>query len=259
MSKMLVLFSTCILLMSMSLIFMPVSHAQGLSSKQATLYQQNPKDTNTQASGKLNNSKETKANDTATLFANSKVNQYIIDNHLEHSPVVKDPRMDTLPKLEYKNGTYMGVVIHEVGEDNRPLQVWVDRMYETYTRAFVHAFVDNNEIHLTAPAEYYVWGAGPKANPYFYQIELVRMYNFEDFAKSVNNQAWLAAYMLKQNGITPTLADDNAGKGSVISHNAVGKYWGGTDHVDPIEYYGRWGYDMHQMFDLIKYYYDNMA
>ena len=51
----------------------------------------------------------------------------------------------------------MGVVIHEVGEDNRPLQVWVDRMYETYTRAFVHAFVDNNEIHLTAPAEYYVW------------------------------------------------------------------------------------------------------
>ena len=55
-------------------------------------------------------------------------------------------------------------------------------------------------------------GAGPKANPYFYQIELVRMYNFEDFAKSVNNQAWLAAFMLKQNGITPTLADTNEGK-----------------------------------------------
>ena len=46
------------------------------------------------------------------------------------------------------------------------------------------------------------------------------MYNFEDFAKSVNNQAWLAAFMLKQNGITPTLADTNEGKGSVISHNA---------------------------------------
>ena len=41
-------------------------------------------------------------------------------------------------------------------------------------------------------------GAGAKANPYFYQIELVRQYTFEDFAKSVNNQAWLAAYMLKQ-------------------------------------------------------------
>ena len=51
------------------------------------------------------------------------------------------------------------------------------------------------------------------------------MYNFEDFAKSVNNQAWLAAFMLKQNGITPTLADTNEGKGSVISHNAVSRYW----------------------------------
>lgn len=101
MSKMLVLFLHVFFNVDV-VNFMPVSHAQGLSSKQATLYQQNPKDTNTQASGKLNNSKETKANDTATLFANSKVNQYIIDNHLEHSPVVKDPRMDTLPKLEYK-------------------------------------------------------------------------------------------------------------------------------------------------------------
>lgn len=132
-------------------------------------------------------------------------------------------------------------------------------MYATYNTAFVHAFVDNQEIHLTAPSKYYVWGAGPKANPYFYQIELVRMYNFEDFAKSVNNQAWLAAFMLKQNGITPTLADTNEGKGSVISHNAVSRYWGGTDHVDPYEYYARWGYDMQQMYELIKYYYDNMA
>lgn len=56
--------------------------------------------------------------------------------------------MNTLPKLPYKYGTYKGVVIHEVGEDNRTLQQWVDRMYDTYNTAFVHAFVDNKEFIL---------------------------------------------------------------------------------------------------------------
>ncbi|UEX89674.1 N-acetylmuramoyl-L-alanine amidase [Staphylococcus ratti] len=186
------------------------------------------------------------------------VNQYIIQNQIKHSKVVKDSRMNTLPKLPYKYGTYQGIVIHEVGEDNSTLTQWVDRMYETYETAFVHAFVDNNEIHLTAPAEYYVWGAGKEANPYFYQIEVVRTYTFDDFAKSVNNQAWLAAYMLKQKNLTPTLADDNEGIGTIISHNAVGKYWGGTDHTDPIAYYAKWGYDMHQFFDLVNYHYNHM-
>ncbi|WP_206168706.1 N-acetylmuramoyl-L-alanine amidase [Staphylococcus lutrae] len=186
------------------------------------------------------------------------VNQYIISTHLGHSPVVKDPRMDTLPQLPYKHGTYIGVVIHEVGEDYRSLNEWVDRMYATYDRAFVHAFVDSKEIHLTAPSKYLVWGAGKQANPYFYQIEVVRAYTFDDFARSVNNQAWLAAYMLKQNNIEPTLADRQEGVGSIISHYAVHKYWGGTTHVDPIEYFARWGYDMDQFFELVKYHYQQM-
>ncbi|REI06200.1 N-acetylmuramoyl-L-alanine amidase [Staphylococcus felis] len=186
------------------------------------------------------------------------VNRYIIDNHIKHSKIVKDPRIDTLPKLQYKYGTYIGVIIHEVGQDHRTLQEWVDRMYATYNTAFVHAFVDQNEIRLTAPAEYYVWGAGKQANPYFYQIEVVRTYQFTDFAKSVNNQAWLTAYMLKQKGLEPSLADDNEGVGTVISHDAVRKYWGGTTHVDPIEYYARWGYDMHQFFELVQYHYNQM-
>jgi N-acetylmuramoyl-L-alanine amidase len=46
------------------------------------------------------------------------------------------------------------------------------------------------------------------------------------FARSVNNQAWLAAYMLKQNGLTPSFADKNKGIGTIISHNAVRQYWG---------------------------------
>ncbi|MBZ8174644.1 peptidoglycan recognition protein family protein [Staphylococcus delphini] len=186
------------------------------------------------------------------------VNQYIIKNHIQHSPVVKDARMNTLPKIPYKYGTYIGIVIHEVGEDNRTLQQWVDRMYRTYETAFVHAFVDAHQIHITAPSEYIAWGAGKQANPYFYHIELVRLYSFDDFARSVNNQAWLAAYMLKQKNIEPTLADDQEGVGSIISHNAVSRYWGGTTHTDPIAYYHRWNYNMDKFFELVKYHYDQM-
>ncbi|WP_432368757.1 N-acetylmuramoyl-L-alanine amidase [Staphylococcus chromogenes] len=186
------------------------------------------------------------------------VNKYLIENHIPPAHTVKDRRMNTLPKLSYKEGTYKGIIIHEVGEDNRTLPQWVDRMYATYNKAFVHAFVDANEIHLTAPEQFYVWGAGKKANPYFYQIELVRTYTFKDFAQSVNNQAWLAAYMLKKNGLKPTLADDHHGQGTIISHNAVREYWGGTTHVDPISYYAQWGYDMHQFLDLVRYHYQNL-
>lgn len=206
----------------------------------------------------LNANQPSQNKDTSTLINYPDVNQYIIQNNINHSNVIKDSRMNTLPKLPYKYGTYKGVVIHEVGEDNRTLQQWVDRMYDTYNTAFVHAFVDNKEIHLTAPSEYYVWGAGKATNPYFYQIEVVRAYTFDDFARSVNNQAWLATYMLKQNGLTPSFADKNKGIGTIISHNAVRQYWGGTTHVGTIAYYGKWGYDMQQFFELVTYHYNHM-
>ncbi|MFW3610995.1 N-acetylmuramoyl-L-alanine amidase [Staphylococcus caprae] len=253
-----------IALMSLSLFYAPDTNAKGLSHEKSEFSANGQKPTSSQSGTQANalkkvNEKNLTSNpDDPSLPKDSKVNRYIIENHLQHSKIVKDPRMNNLPKNPYKFKSYIGIVIHEVGEDHRSLQDWVDQMYRTFDRAFVHAFVDNNEIHITAPSEYYVWGAGAKANPYFYQIELVRQYTFEDFAKSVNNQAWLAAYMLKQNGIKPTLADDNEGIGSIISHNAVSQYWGGTDHVDPIEYYARWGYDMHQLFELVKYHYDNI-
>ncbi len=275
MLKMFSVLSTSLTLLLMPMVFTPTTYARSLFSRplpsftvaQAAptmmLMNHDEKDSSSQNATENNapateNAQQDQQKRTLPPLDYPNVNQYIIEHHLPHSKIVKDPRMNTLPHLNYKYGTYIGVVIHEVGEDNRTLQQWVDRMYATYERAFVHAFVDNQEIHLTAPSEYYVWGAGKQANPYFYQIEVVRMYTFDDFARSVNNQAWLAAYMLKQNHLTPTLADDQEGVGSVISHNAVRKYWGGTTHVDPIAYYARWGYDMHQFFDLVKYHYNHM-
>lgn len=52
--------------------------------------------------------------------------------------------------------------------------------------------------------------------------------------------------MLKENGLTPSLADNNQGTGTIISHNAISQYWGGTDHSDPVGYFSQWGYNMNQ-------------
>ncbi|WP_435373360.1 LysM peptidoglycan-binding domain-containing protein [Staphylococcus nepalensis] len=102
-------------------------------------------------------------------------------------------------------------------------------------------------------------GAGANANPYFYQIELTRSNTFDEFAKSVNNQAYLTAKMLKANGLQPSLADNNQGTGTIISHNAVSQYWGGTNHTDPIGYFSQWGYDMNQFYSLVQKHYKSLS
>ena len=141
-------FSTCMMLMSMLLFYTPVSHAQSLSSKQTMVNQQNQNNTTTQFSGNTDNTKKATTDDEPS-FENSKVNQYIIQHHLQHSHVVNDPRMDTLPKLEYKNGTYIGVVIHEVGEDHRSLQNGlITCMQHTIQHLYMHSLIIKKYILL---------------------------------------------------------------------------------------------------------------
>ncbi|QJF24322.1 hypothetical protein [Mammaliicoccus vitulinus] len=49
----------------------------------------------------------------------------------------------------------------------------------------------------------------------------------------------MTSKMLK-NGLQPTLADNNYGSRTVISQNAISRYWGGTDHTDPVGYFNLW-------------------
>lgn len=65
--------------------------------------------------------------------------------------------------------------------------------------------------------------------------------------------------MLKRNGLKPSLADTNGGRGTVISHNAVSRYYGGTDHTDPISYFSMWNYDMQQYFQLVQKHYNQLS
>lgn len=188
----------------------------------------------------------------------SSINNYIKNNNFKPAPIKEDRRIDNLPKYNYKTGKYVGVVIHDTANDNSTLDGEVNYMYNNYQNAFVHAYVDGSQIRQTAPADYLSWGVGPIGNSSFYNIELVHAHSYNEFAKSVNNDAYLTAYMLKRNGLKPKLADTNGGRGTIISHNGVSKYYGGTDHTDPISYFQRWGYDMQQYTDLVQYHYDKL-
>lgn len=183
------------------------------------------------------------------------VNTYIANNNIKPAQIVQDSRINNLPKYNYKSGKFIGVVIHETANPNSTIEGEVNYMYNNYQSAFVHAYASSDKIIQTAPSNYLAWGAGANANPYFYQIELTRSNTFDGFAKSVNNQAYLAAKMLKQNGLAPSLADNNQGTGTIISHNAISQYWGGTDHTDPVGYFNQWGYNMDQFYSLVQKHY----
>ena len=187
------------------------------------------------------------------------VNTYIANNNIKPAKIVQDSRMNNLPKYNYKSGKFIGVVIHETANPNSTIEGEVNYMYNNYQSAFVHAYASSDKIIQTAPSNYLAWGAGANANPYFYQIELTRSNTFDGFAKSVNNQAYLAAKMLKQNGLAPSLADNNQGTGTIISHNAISQYWGGTDHTDPVGYFNQWGYNMDQFYSLVQKHYKALS
>ena len=130
-------------------LYTPVSHAQSLSSKQTMVNQQNQNNTTTQFSGNTDNTKKATTDDEPS-FENSKVNQYIIQHHLQHSHVVNDPRMDTLPKLEYKNGTYIGVVIHEVGKTTVLYKNGlITCMQHTIQHLYMHSLIIKNTSYCT--------------------------------------------------------------------------------------------------------------
>lgn len=64
--------------------------------------------------------------------------------------------------------------------------------------------------------------------------------------------------MLHQYNLTPSLAQNNNGVGTVWSHSNISHYLGGTDHTDPDAYFAKYGYDMNQLFGLVQQYYGEM-
>lgn len=198
---------------------------------------------------------------TTQVHAATNVNDYIANQNFGN-PAITTYASTFTQDFAYRNGVGQpeGIVIHETANPNSTIDNEIAYMQREWSNiyAYVHAFVDHSRVINIHPTDYGVWGAGPAANSRFIQIELVREHSLDDFARSVNNDAYYVAYLLRQYNLPCTLAD-NTGSGTIWSHNAVSNYLGGTDHTDPVGYFAQWGYDMNQFYQLVQKKYNELG
>lgn len=183
------------------------------------------------------------------------VNDYIISNRIR--PVTIQNREGTFSEwIPYENGVGKpeGVVIHETADNNATAENEVNFFNNNWStiEAYVHAFVDNNEIINIHNTDYGVWGAGPTVNAKFIQVELCRTHDYDSFARSIANDAYYTASKLIQYNIP------NKPEKTIVSHNQISLTYHETTHSDPTGYFANWGYSMSQLFDMITYYYNNL-
>ncbi|WP_201307445.1 peptidoglycan recognition protein family protein [Companilactobacillus farciminis] len=183
------------------------------------------------------------------------VNDYIISNQIK--PAAIQNREGTFSEwFPYENGVGKpeGVVIHETADNNATAEDEVRFFNNNWPRieAYVHAFVDNNEIINIHNTDYGVWGAGPTANGKFIQVELCRTHDYDSFARSIANDAYYTASKLLQYNIPDKPWE------TIVSHNQVSLTYHETNHSDPTGYFSNWGYSMNLLYDMIGYYYNNL-
>lgn len=178
------------------------------------------------------------------------VNDYIKNLKV---PSVRYEHKDFFTKFNYRNGygAVEGVVAHETANDNSTISQEISYMSRNHQNAFVHAFVDHNNIIEIHPLGYGAWGAGRMANQRFVHVELVRVHSFDEFAKSINNYADYIANILYDYNLGVSSAE-NSGKGTLWSHKAVSTHLGYTNHVDPHGYFAKYGYNWNQFVELVN-------
>ncbi|HPV00865.1 MAG TPA: peptidoglycan-binding protein [Clostridiales bacterium] len=155
---------------------------------------------------------------------------------------VKIEHVPDLPKAPYLKGVgkYEGVVIHYTDNPGDNARIEANFMKTNWKNAFVHEFIDADEIIQVADPDYKAWGAGAQANDRYIHLELCHEYTREDFEASYKKLIRRAAEYLyiNQLGVTPAKPDRT---GTLWGHYHVTLYWGGTNHVDPIQYLANWG------------------
>ncbi|MDO0953989.1 N-acetylmuramoyl-L-alanine amidase [Mammaliicoccus sciuri] len=182
----------------------------------------------------------------------SSINSQIRNNNYTVPTYVED-FSSHIPKIPYRNGVGKpeGIIAHETANPNSTIQGEIAYMKNNYESAFVHAFVDDNNIIEVAPTDYLAWGAGGVANDRFIHVELVRVYGGDRFARSINNYADYIATNLSYYGL-PFDSAENDGTGTLWSHDAVSRYLGGTDHSDPYGWFAENNYTFNELVDLVR-------
>jgi peptidoglycan hydrolase-like protein with peptidoglycan-binding domain len=137
-------------------------------------------------------------------------------------------------------GKYQGVVFHYTDNPGDTARIEADYVKTNWENAFVHEFIDANEIIQVADPDYKAWGAGKYANDKFIHLELCDARTKDEFDISYKKIVRRCAEYLymDQLGVSPAKAD---GTGTLWAHIDVARYLGGTDHTDPIAYLAKWG------------------
>ncbi|MCD7137030.1 N-acetylmuramoyl-L-alanine amidase [Limosilactobacillus balticus] len=197
------------------------------------------------------------------------INRYILNNHINHATITVNhviPSDTTDVYSETEDGKPNMVVVHETANPND--SIWGEINYEKahYNNAFVHAFVDGDQIIEISPTDHEAWGAAYPANGRAVQFEQVEVYGANNFARELVNAAYYTAYKMNEYGMVPSLAQAN-GTGTLWSHHNVTQYIanGKTDHTDPDGYWANRAsryfgttYTMNNFFELVKYEYSHL-
>nr|WP_216682664.1 hypothetical protein [Enterococcus innesii] len=105
-------------------------------------------------------------NDEITALLRSQRNSQIISKNYPFLKIQKD-YSGNFDKMNYQDGYALptGVVIHETANSNSTIQNEIAYMKRNWQNAFVHAFVDHNNIIEIHPTDYYSWGPVDKLIP----------------------------------------------------------------------------------------------
>lgn len=188
------------------------------------------------------------------------VNSYILQHNFQHPAIAQELHGFSMFNYSTPDKKPTGVVVHYTDNPTN-YSARSEADYEInggWQSAFVHTFIDAGNIINIHDTDFGAWGSGSVGNKYFTQFEMVTARNFDDFAKTTSYSAWYTAYLLNKYNLTPSLAQEHNGVGTVWTHHNVTQYLGGTDHTDPDAYFAKYGYNTSQFFGLVMYYYNQL-
>lgn len=201
------------------------------------------------------------------LVQTNDINQYIAQLGYPHVDLTEDI-VETFEQESYatESGDPIGVIIHDTGVEYSTIDTEVTYMIDNYDEmgVFVHSFIDNDTILEIADVSYKAQGAGPNGNSSYIQFEMTHVYTQDDFAMQLANAAYYTAYMLHEYQLPVTVGEED-GSGTVWTHEMVSEYLGGTDHIDPTDYWDSSAaeffdttYDVDDFVQLVQVYYNIM-
>lgn len=141
-----------------------------------------------------------------------------------------------LPKTPFRKGIGKPeiIVAHSTCNPSVYDNAISERAWEAkdYNNAFVHAFVDADQILQVASLDYISYNCGPGANSFSIGVEACEMNTQDKFNKMYDKYTWYLAHLLDQFHLPIT---------ALYTHNEVRLKFGGTSHSDPDASFSKWG------------------